>query len=88
MSQINISLNLNTAFDHATASETEKKTIRSESELVEYLIEKINNNSENMSDEDKAKMRARIEAKLKSGKKLSSREEQFLKETDPQMYMQ
>jgi hypothetical protein len=86
MSQITVCFNLNTSFENATNSE--KKTIRSESELADYFMEKINTNSDSMSDEDKEKMRARIEAKLKSGKKLSSREEQFLKETDPQMYMQ
>jgi hypothetical protein len=86
MSQITV--NLNTIFDHTTNSEKKAKTIRSESELAEYLMEKINNNSESMSEEDKEKMRARIEAKLKSGKKLSSREEEFLRETEPQMYMQ
>jgi hypothetical protein len=57
-------------------------------ELAQYLTEKINNTSDSMSDEEKEKMRARIEAKLKSGKKLTSEEEQFLKETDPQLYMQ
>jgi hypothetical protein len=88
MSQINISLNLNPIFENTTNSEMEKKTLRSESELAEYLMEKIKNNSDSMSDEDKEKMRARIEAKLKAGKKLTSEEEQFLKETDPQMYMQ
>jgi hypothetical protein len=86
MSQINI--NLNAIFNPAASSETETKTIRSEAELAEYLMKKINNSSEDMSDEDKEKMRACIEAKLKSGKKLTSEEEQFLKETDPQMYMQ
>jgi hypothetical protein len=75
-------------FDHTTNSDKENKTIRSEAELAEYFMEKINNNSDSMSNEDKEKMRARIEAKLKSGKKLSSEEEQFLKETDPQMYIQ
>jgi hypothetical protein len=84
MSQITV--NLSTIFDSTTDSE--KKTPRTEAELAEYLMEKINDDSDSMSDEDKEKMRARIEAKLKSGKKLSSKEEQFLKETDPQMYMQ
>jgi hypothetical protein len=88
MSQIDVSVNLNTIFANTTNSKKEKKTIRSESELAEYLMEKVNNDSNSMSDEDKEKMRARIEAKLKSGKKLSSKEEQFLRETDPQMYMQ
>jgi hypothetical protein len=83
-----ITVNLNTLYENTFNSESEKKTLRSGSELAEYLTEKINNNSDSMSDADKEKMRARIEAKLKSGKKLTSEEEQFLKETDPQLYMQ
>jgi hypothetical protein len=88
MSQISMNFNVNTIFDNTINSEKEKKEIRSESELAEYLMEKINNDSDSMSEEDKEKMRARIEAKLKSGKKLSPKEAKFLKETDPQMYMQ
>jgi hypothetical protein len=88
MSQFTVSINLNTIFENTLNPEKEKKTLRSEAELAEYLMEKINHNSDSMSDKDKEKMRARIEAKLKSGKKLTSEEEQFLKETDPQMYMQ
>jgi SET domain-containing protein len=86
MSQMTI--NLNTLYENTINSESEKKTLRSGSELAEYLTEKINNNSDSMSDEEKEKMRARIEAKLKSGKKLTYEEEQFLKKTDPQLYMQ
>jgi hypothetical protein len=86
MSQMTI--NLNTVYENTFNSESEKKTLRSGLELAEYLAEKINNNSDSMSDEEKEKMRARIEAKLKSGKKLTSEEEQFLQETDPQLYMQ
>jgi hypothetical protein len=88
MSEINGTIYLNTIFNHAAQSGDEKKTIHSESELAEYLIEKINNSNDSTSDEDKAKMRARIEAKLKAGKKLSSKEEKFLQETDPKMYLQ
>jgi hypothetical protein len=88
MSQINMNFNVNTIYDNTTNSKKDNKAIQSESELAEYLMEKINNDSDSMSEEDKEKMRARIEAKLKSGKKLSPKEVKFLKETDPQMYMQ
>jgi hypothetical protein len=88
MSQISMNFNANAIYDNTTSSKKDNKAIQSESELAEYLMEKINNDSDSMSEEDKEKMRARIEAKLKSGKKLSPKEARFLKETDPQMYMQ
>jgi hypothetical protein len=88
MSQISMNFNMNTALGQTTSAQQEKKTIRSEADLATYLMEKINDDSDSMSDEDKEKMRARIEAKLKSGKKLSAKEVRFLQETDPQLYMQ
>jgi hypothetical protein len=88
MSQISMNFNMNTALGQTTSAQQEKKTIRSEADLAAYLMEKINDGSDSMSDEDKEKMRARIEAKLKSGKKLSAKEVRFLQETDPQLYMQ
>ncbi len=60
----------------------------SKSEDVNYLINKIKNNSEKMSEDDKAKMYARIEAKLKAGKKLSPEERYYLQKTNTQMYLQ
>jgi hypothetical protein len=83
-----MNFNMNTALGQTTSAQQEKKTIRSEADLAAYLMEKINDGSDSMSDEDKEKMRARIEAKLKSGKKLSAKEVRFLQETDPQLYMQ
>jgi hypothetical protein len=53
-----------------------------------YLIEKLLDSSDGMSDKDKEKMNARIYAKLKFGKKLSAKEEQYLRSTNPQMYAQ
>jgi hypothetical protein len=83
-----MNFNTNTIFNQTTSAQQEKKAIRSEADLAAYLMEKINDDSDSMSDEDKEKMRARIEAKLKSGKKLSAKEVRFLQETDPQLYMQ
>jgi hypothetical protein len=53
-----------------------------------YFIEKLVDSSDGTSDKDKEKMNARIYAKLKSGKKLSSKEEHYLRSTNPQMYVQ
>jgi hypothetical protein len=88
MSQITVNLKANSIFDTTANAETENKTISSKADLAEYFLEQINQESDSMSDKEKSQMRARIEAKLKSGKKLSSKEEQFLRETDPKMYLQ
>jgi hypothetical protein len=53
-----------------------------------YFIEKLVDSSDGTSDKDKEKMNARIYVKLKSGKKLSSKEEHYLRSTNPQMYVQ
>jgi hypothetical protein len=53
-----------------------------------YFIGKLVDSSDGMSDKNKEKMNARIYAKLKSGKKLTSKEEQYLQSTNPQMYVQ
>ena len=63
----------------------ETKKITTTKELAESILDKING-TEDMTDEDKAKMDARIMAKLKSGKKLSQKELNYLKKTNPIMY--
>jgi hypothetical protein len=88
INQITLNLNGNAIFDNTANSETENQTICSKADLAAYFLEKINQEGDGMSEQDKQKMRARIEAKLKSGKKLSSKEEQFLRETEPKMYLQ
>ena len=62
--------------------------ISSKQQLVSDIIKQTQQSSEHMSEEDKAKLRARIMAKLKSGKKLTAEEEAFLQETDAMLYMQ
>lgn len=73
---MNICLNLN---------QEESKKITSTKELVEYILES-RNDIEKMSDDDRAKMDAQILAKLKSGKKLSQKEMDYLRKTNPIMY--
>lgn len=63
----------------------ETKKITTTKELAESILDKINGTGD-MTDEDKAKMDARIMAKLKSGKKLSQKELNYLKKTNPIMY--
>ena len=63
----------------------EPKKITSTKELAQYIIES-GNDVEKMSEEDRAKMDARIMAKLKSGNKLSQKELDYLRKTNPIMY--
>ena len=63
----------------------EPKKITSTKELAQYIIESVND-VEKMSEEDRAKMDSRIMAKLKSGNKLSQKELDYLRKTNPIMY--
>ena len=62
--------------------------LKSEQQFLETMMARLNQQADAMSESEKARMRARIEAKLKSGKRLTPEEERFLQQTDPQMYMQ
>jgi hypothetical protein len=62
--------------------------VKTVSDIQNYIVEKLLDSSDSMSDKDKEKMNTRIYAKLKSGKKLSAKEEQYLRSTNPQMYLQ
>ena len=63
----------------------EPKKITNTKEMAQYIIES-GNDVEKMSEEDRAKMDARIMAKLKSGNKLSQKELDYLRKTNPIMY--
>ena len=63
----------------------EPKKITSTKELAQYIIES-GNDVDKMSEEDRAKMDSRIMAKLESGKKLSQKELDYLRKTNPIMY--
>ena len=63
----------------------EQKRITTSKELAQYILES-GNDVEKMSEEDRAKMDARIMAKLKSGNKLSQKELDYLRKTNPIMY--
>ncbi|RKM55558.1 hypothetical protein D6853_08350 [Butyrivibrio sp. X503] len=73
---MNISLNLK-------KEETQK--ITTEIELARYIMERGNDTGK-MSEADRAKMEARINAKLQSGKKLSQEEMEYLRRYNPIMY--
>ena len=63
----------------------EEKKITSQRELVEHILSNTDNVNE-MSEENRREMDARIMAKLKSGKKLSQKELDYLRRTNPILY--
>lgn len=69
--------------------EQDKVDFSSKTQAASYVLEKICQPlSSEMTEEEKTKYNDNIDRKLKSGKKLTKKEEQYLKETNPQMYMQ
>ncbi len=69
--------------------EKEEVKFSSKGEMARYIVDKMHSQVNNeMTEEDKTKMRAKIEQKLKAGKKLTRKEEQYLKLINPQMYIQ
>lgn len=63
----------------------EPKKITNTKELAEYILDK-SSGIESMTEEDRAKMDAKIMAKLESGKKLSQKELDYLMRTNPMLY--
>ncbi len=63
----------------------EEKKITTQRELVEHLLAGSDNVDE-MSEENRREMDARIMAKLKSGRKLSQKELDYLRRTNPILY--
>ena len=63
---------------------TEK--ITSTKELANYILDSVNNSSDEMSEEKRKDMDARIQAKLESGKKLTPEELRYLQKYNPMMY--
>ena len=75
---MNICLNLK-------QDDNKTKKITNSKELAEYIRDSFRN-VENMSDEERAKKDAQIIAKLQSGKKLSQKELDYLRRTNPMLY--
>lgn len=75
---MNICLNLK-------QDDNKTKKITNSKELAEYIRDSFRN-VENMSDEERAKKDAQIISKLQSGKKLSQKELDYLRRTNPMLY--
>ena len=72
---------------HLNLNKEEQKKITTVNELAEYVLAK-SVGCEDLSDEEKERMDAKIMAKLKAGKKLSQKEMEYLRRTNPMMYAQ
>ncbi len=69
--------------------EKEQIDFSSKGAIARYIVDKMHTQvSDSMTDDEKEKFNSSIDTKLRSGKKLSKKEEQYLKETNPQLYMQ
>lgn len=69
-------------------AQKEEKQITTMKALKDNIIECLQNNGKpEMTDEEKNKMQENIIRKLKSGKKLSKKEMDYLKKYNPQMYI-
>lgn len=65
----------------------DEKKITSRRELVEHMLNNTGDADE-LSDEKRKELDSRIMAKLRSGKKLSQKEQEYLQRTNPIMYAQ
>ena len=72
---------------HLNLNKEEQKKITTVNELAEYVLAK-SVGCEDLSDEEKERMDAKIMATLKAGKKLSQKEMEYLRRTNPMMYAQ
>ena len=65
-------------------------SIKTNSENAEngFFLDKTRHNFGDMTEDEEAKLYASITQKLKSGKRLSPKEIDFIRQTDPQLYMQ
>lgn len=66
-------------------AQEESRKITNTKELVAYFLNS-GNSIEKMSDEERERMESRILAKLRSGKKLTQKELDYLRKTNPIMY--
>lgn len=69
--------------------EQEQIDFSSKGAIARYIVDKMHTQvSDSMTGEEKEKINSSIDTKLRSGKKLSKKEEQYLKEINSQMYIQ
>ena len=75
--------------NYAKTNETDKITnAMGKGGIANYVLETMKMPESDMQEEEKQKMDEKIQAKLKAGRKLTKEEEDYLKQTNPQLYQQ
>lgn len=80
--KLNITYSMNT---NTFSTPAEGQTV---AQQMSNLVKKVHEGSDGARQEENSKMMSRIRAKIKQGKKLSAKEEAYLKNHDPELYMQ
>lgn len=65
----------------------QKVSFSSKEEIANYFLNQIQEYQNEMSDEEKQKMEAIIQSKLKRGKKLTAEEMEYLRKYNPMLYL-
>lgn len=77
------------SFDLGTMKlNNESKSGQYVSNQLTYVVRRLKEQSTMANKEDDSKMMEKIQAKIKSGKRLTSKEETYLKEHNPELYQQ
>ena len=81
-------IKINITYSITTNTFSTLDSTQSISQQLINTIRKVQEEASNSNKQSDEKMEARIQAKIKSGKKLTSKEEIYLKEHNPELYMQ
>ena len=81
-------IKINITYSVTTNTFSTPNSKQSISQQIADTIRKVPEESSNSNKKNDEKLMARIQAKVKHGKKLSSKEETYLKEHNPELYMQ
>ena len=81
-------IKINITYSITTNTFSTLDSTQSISQQLINTIRKVQEEASNSNKQSDEKMEARIQAKIKNGKKLTSKEEIYLKEHNPELYMQ
>ena len=81
-------IKINMTYSITTNSFSTPDTNQSISQQISNTIRKVQEDAKHSNKESDEKLMSKIQAKIKSGKKLTSKEETYLKEHNPELYMQ
>ena len=81
-------IKINMTYSITTNNFSTTDTNQSISQQISNTIRKVQEDAEQSKNGSDEKMMSKIQAKIKSGKKLTSKEETYLKKHNPELYMQ